>query len=845
MTNRPHPPSSLAFRALDPNSNSLDASRAQVAGSETRAQADESQVYRFCDEERSISIFNPNLPAPWINYLSNGSLSAFVSHTGGGCLWWRSPINFRITRYRGWTHPTDSPGFYLYVREPDGTYWSPSYRPCEIPLDEWTATHSPGISAFFGRHGKIKVTQKLFVAPDSDVLVWDMEVTNEGKDSVGLDLFGYVELGLLEYPIESSWGYYVRHQFKTWFDPASQAQLYLFHHESHPRLADVPLVYFASDRKIKSYSGDRQTFLGPGRTERNPQGVERGHCGNGSLWGGDPCAALQVRVDVAPGETERLSFFLGVIPGAIDGFEASMQRLSEEVARNRAPRFIAEQKIKHFNWWNKHLNAFDCKLPDADIERQIVTWTPVNCVHTGRYSRSFSQFASGLRGFGFRDTAQDMLAIATRQPDWARTEFLRLLNYQFADGHAVHTYYPEDNQEPARSIHSDDHLWLPMLAYALVAETGNLQLLAERTSFLAEDGISKAATVTVWEHLLAALNFTHLHLGTHCIPLTLKSDWNDCIGRFARGGKGESVMVAQQYIFVLRQMLELAAAYGDKTAAAILTERLEAQLSAVQNHCWDGDWWVRGFEDDASPIGSKSCKHGQIWLNSQTWSVLANCGSQAEQTAAMDSVARILNTPCGIKKLHPSFPTFPEVADAFSGYSLGCGENGAIFCHANAWAVIAECLLKRPERAWKYFRQLLPHPALQKTGLERYQSEPYAYASSIIGPENPHFGLATLTHMTGTAAWMDIAGTQYLLGVRPQLDGLKLAPCLPKEWQGFSATRLYRGCRLEIKVCKPTGSETGGVSALRLDGERHVGNTLRPEWITKKKSVHVELEWAK
>ncbi|XHR29449.1 MAG: GH36-type glycosyl hydrolase domain-containing protein [Chthoniobacteraceae bacterium] len=538
---------------------------------------DSGPSYRFNDVERNISILSPDLPSPWINYLSNGSLHAFVSQTGGGSLWWRSPINFRITRYGGWTQAGGGPGFYIYVREQDGTIWSPTYKPCETPISKWEAQHSPGMSAFGGRRGHVEVRQNLFIAPDHDTQVWDIEVTNHGTEALNLDLFGYVDIGLLEYPLESSWGYYVRHQFKTWFDDRSQSQVYLFHHDSHPRLLDIPLVYFASNREISSYSGDRQEFLGWGRTERMPAGVERGDCGNGSSWGGDACAALQVRVNIPPGKTEKLAFFLGIIPGAMSNFEESKRRLIDELAILRTPGFVAEQKSKLQAWWQEHFSKFDCKLPNADFQRQIVTWTPANCVHTGRYSRSFSQYASGLRGYGFRDTAQDMLAITNRRPEWVQKEFLRLLNYQFADGHAVHTYFPEDNQEPARTIHCDDHLWLPMLAYALIAETGELNLLSTRTPFLADDGLTPGVNGTVWKHLLAALDFTDRQLGAHNLPLILKSDWNDCIGRFARKMRGESVMAAQQYIYVLRQMIELALKLKDYEAQEMLSERLKGK----------------------------------------------------------------------------------------------------------------------------------------------------------------------------------------------------------------------------------------------------------------------------
>ncbi|XHR29452.1 MAG: GH36-type glycosyl hydrolase domain-containing protein [Chthoniobacteraceae bacterium] len=269
---------------------------------------------------------------------------------------------------------------------------------------------------------------------------------------------------------------------------------------------------------------------------------------------------------------------------------------------------------------------------------------------------------------------------------------------------------------------------------------------------------------------------------------------------------------------------------------------MKAQLEAIKKYCWDGAWWIRGFDDDGIPLGSHSCEHGQIWLNSQTWAVLADCGPQKLQVTAMDSVAQILDTPCGIKKLHPSFPTFPEASDAFSGYSLGAGENGAIFCHSNAWAVIAECLLHRSDRAWKYFEQLVPHLSLQRSGLARYQCEPYAYASSIIGPENPRYGLATLTHVTGTAAWMDVAATQYLLGIRPVLDGLKFAPCLPHDWPGFTATRMYRGTRLDIDVRNP-GDPMARVGALFVNGQRYRGDVLEPVWIKGKETARIELEW--
>lgn len=767
--------------------------------------------YQFDDARRAILIERPELPAPWINYLSNGHLHAFVSHAGGGCLWWKSPLNFRITRYRSWQYPGEGPGFYLYVRPAEGPAWCPTWMPVKEPLDEWRAEHQPGRTTFFARKGALETSLSLFIAPDTDVLVWDVSLRNTAPNVQSFDLFAYVEYGLLEWLQEYQWGYYIRNMLKTRWDETRQAQLYLYHHQSHPRLPDIPLVFFACSHPVKGSSGDRQEFLGPYRTERDPLAVEEGRCRGGQIWCGDPCGALHSEVKLEGGERRRLAFFLGLIPRAMGNYSAALAALPDVLNRLRQPGWVDGQREKMEAWWNEHFSMLECRLPDPDIERQIRTWSPVNAVHTGRYSRSISQIASGLRGYGYRDTAQDMLAIAYRRPDWARDEFFRLLRHQFADGHAVHTYFPEDKQPPWRTIHSDDHLWVPMLAHALVAETGDLGLLDAKVPFLAEDGVDAGPEASVWEHLLAALDFTESHLGAHGIPLTLHSDWNDCIGRFARKGRGESVFAAMQYVYVLRQMEELAVARGDEETARRLAQRRAKQVRAIETSCWDGEWWVRAFDDDGAPVGSKRCRYGQIWLNSQSWSVLSGIGTRDQQISAMDAVYRLLNTGRGIKKLHPSFPTYPEDMDAFVGYSLGCGENGAIFCHANTWAIIAECLLGRGERAWDYFRQLVPHLALQRAGLERYQAEPYAWASSIIGPENPRFGWANIPHVTGTAAWMDIAATQYLLGIRPELGGLRIAPVMPAEWEGFEVSRRFRGCRLEIRVRRASGGKEPGV----------------------------------
>lgn len=775
--------------------------------------------YAFDDAARAIRILDPDLPAPWINYLSNGRLSAFVSQCAGGPLWWKTPISYRITRYRSWTSPDDGPGFWTYVRNADGTVWSPSFRPCRTPLDDWEARHEPGFSRFRGRKGGLEAEQTLFVAHDADALVWEVRVANRGAAAAETDVFAYADFSLFGYEAEATWGYYVRHQLRSFFDEAARAVVYHFHSDGQPNPAEAPLAWLAADAPLASWGGDRQAFLGPGGDERRPDGVARRDCGGVGACGGEACGALHVALRLAPGEARTVRFFLGVTPGGLLDTADALRRTAAALGVLRAPGWAEAQAAKVRAWWEERFGALRAEIPaDPDFSRQVSTWDAVNCVATGRFSRSISQFASGIRGYGFRDTTQDMLALAPRDPAWALAELRRLLAHQFEDGHTVHWYFPHDGRDPGTGGQSDDPLWLPLLAYAIAAETGDLRFLDEPVPFLADDRRGPGRPATVWEHLLAAADFTAAHLGAHGLPLMLDGDWNDCVRRLCRRPGAESVMVAEQYALALDRLAGLAAARGDEAAAADMRARRDAQRDAVATSCWDGAWWVRAFDGDGAAIGTRAAAHGRLWLNAQTWAVLAGCGDEGRRRAAMDAVAERLDTGFGVKKLDPSFPSWPSAPDAFSGYNPGAGENGAVFCHAHAWAVIAEALLGRPERAWKYWRDLLPHRALRRAGLARYQLEPYAWPSSVLGPENGCAGRATLTHVTGTAAWMDIAATQYLLGIRPELAGLRLAPCLPADVPGFRAARRWRGARIEIDAARAPGAAGTRVLSATADG---------------------------
>lgn len=782
---------------------------------------DLAEHFSFDDEIQGIRIHRHDTPQPWINYLSNGRFHAFTSQAGGGFAWWKSPMIYRLTRYRQHNLPIDSPGFYIYIRHSDGRVWSPSFRPCNTALDHWEAIHQGGKTTFIAEKDGISAELCLYVTLDHDVLVYDLKLKNNNEQEETLDVFAYAENSQLGWQNEQLFGYYVKLQLKTWYSPEAKAVNYLFHHCDAKFPEEVPMVYLASQGEVESYSGSRHNFMGNYRDESSPLAVENGRCDNQVIACGEPASALHRSITLAPQSEERSPFFLGVAPGALVDLpkaEAQQKATLEALCK---PGALDAQLEKLDTWWQEQFSAYQCEIPDAMAQRQINTWSVINSVQTGRYSRAVNQVAPGIRGVGYRDTAQDMLAVAYRRPEWALKELKMLLSYQYQDGHSVHMAQPETGELPGITLHSDDHLWPPLVAYAIVSELGDASILEQQVSFLAEDHQSQDGEASIWEHLLRAIRYTEANLGQHGLPLTMHSDWNDIIGRFNKRGQGETVFAAQQYVLALQQMVELAQ-YAHKEELDYLQDCERRMTAALAKHAWDGKWWLRGFDDDGNPVGSEDNREGQIFLNPQSWAVMSNTSTKEQSLQALDEAKARLDTGIGLKLLDPSYSDWKVGdTDAKMGYGPGCGENGAIFCHSNTWAVIAEAKLGRPDIAWDYFRQLIPANAMATVGIDRYRAEPYAWVSNIVGPENPHFGWANVEQITGTAPWMDVAATQHLLGVRATPKGLIIDPCLPPEWPKAKITRRFRGVTIHIEIDNLNGKGKGVSSISEIREQLH------------------------
>ena len=794
--------------------------------------------YVYRDQVPAIDIIDPALPQPWIHYLSNGQMHAFTSQTGGGFAWWRDAVECRLTRYRMFHLPIDRPGYYLYVAEKGKETFCPTWQPVGGKVEDYCASFQPGKAVYSCKKNGLKVQQEMFITPGENLLVWDVTIENTTTEERELDLTAYTELAQMKWLNEQMYGYYWRHMLKTWQE--KELLYYLYQFREGRDYFNAPLVFYGCSEKMHSFSTDRNAFVGNYRDESDPLAVENHICGNETMLSGEPCFAFHVKKTLNAGEATRVCWFLGVSEDGLTEYAKSMANADRMAALCRDFAWLDAQKQQLSDTWKAYLDHTGCQLPDQDLQRMINTWAPINAMTTARYSRAINVEAPGVRGYGFRDTTQDMMAMCAREPEMAKTIFRKLLSKQYEAGKSVHMFPLNPNELPQYETRCDSHLWLPMLLYGILADTGDYSLLEEKIPYLSEaDHLSAVGEGTVWEHMMAAMNFTETHLGAHGLPLTLKGDWNDIIGKFSEKKKGESVFAAAQYVIDLKLLAEIARERNLPEA-----EKLEAwaskQKAAMEQHAYNGKWWYRCYDDNGDPIGDENSQFGKLWLNPQSWSVMAGVGSNEQNRSAMGYADQILKTDTGLRLIYPGFKTYPEVTDPFTGYNPGNGENGAIFCHSNGWAGIAQALLGDGDKAWEYYTLLAPQKALERVGLNTYRAEPYAWASNIVGPENPKHGWANVTHISGTAAWMDIAANQFLLGIRPKLTGVQLAPVMKSEWAEMDAMRVYRGTRILMTVKNPNGVSSG-VAKVVVDGNEFAESFLPASYLQGKAEVHVEI----
>jgi len=791
------------------------------------------QFGHFDDEAREYVITTPHTPYPWINYLGAQDFFGLVSHTAGGYCFYRDAKMRRLTRYRYNNIPVDDGGRYFSIND-GGDVWSPSYRPYKKDLDHFETRHGMGYTRITGERGGLEASVLLFVPVDINAEIHQVTLTNKSDAAKNVQLFSFIEFCL--WNAEDDQTNYQRNLSLGEVEVEDGA---IYHKTEYRERRDHYAVY-AVNAPIAGFDTDRDAFLGFGNGFHEAAVPHAGKATNSVASGWYPIGSHQLDVSLAPGESRQYTFVLGYLENPADAKWEAPSVINKSGARELLAKFATNEATdaefaKLNEYWDNLLGSYTVESGDDKLNRMVNVWNQYQCMVTYNMSRSASYFETGIgRGMGFRDSNQDLLGFVHLVPERARERIIDIASTQFEDGSAYHQYQPltKRGNNAIGSGFNDDPLWLIAGVAAYIKETGDFAILDELVPF--DNDESKATSLM--DHLKRSFDHPLNNMGPHGLPLIGRADWNDCLNlncfsttpgesfqttENQSGGVAESVFIAGMFCAIGPDYAALARRRGDEAEAQRAEAAVEAMRKAVVDHGWDGEWFRRAYDYYGNPVGSKENEDGQIWIEPQGYCIMGGVGLEdGKAIQALDSVRERLNTPHGIVLLNPAFKEYHVEYGEVTSYPPGYKENAGIFCHNNPWVIIAETIVGRPEYAWEYYKQITP--AYREEISEIHRLEPYVYAQMIAGKDASRHGEAKNSWLTGTASWNFVAISQYLLGVRPDYDGLVVDPCIGAEVGEFTVRRQVRGATYNIRV-----TATGAKGAkLTVNGEPIEGNTV-------------------
>lgn len=803
----------------------------------------------FDDVNKEYVITSPRTPLPWINYLGCEDFFSLKSNTCGGYSFYKDAKLLRLTRYRYNNVPLDSNGLYYFIKDGD-TVWNPGWMPTKTELDDYKCRHGLGYSVFEGKKNGISAVLTDFVPMGTACEVNKLTLTNESDEKKDFTLFSYVEFCLWNAMDDMT---NFQRNFSTGEVEIHGSTIY---HKTEYRERRNHYAIFSVNTDIDGFDTDRDSFLGAYGENRAPEVVMTGKAKNSVASGWAPVGSHQINISLAPGESRDLVFVLGYVENKKDEKWEGLNKVNRKPAEAMLAKFDTTEKADQAladlkAYWNGLLSHFTVSSSEEKLDRMVNVWHQYQCMVTFNMSRSASYFESGIgRGMGFRDSCQDLLGFVHLIPDRARQRILDIASTQFEDGSAYHQYQPLTKKGNADigSGFNDDPLWLIAGTAAYIKETGDYSILDEITPY--DNDASKATDFM--EHLRRSFNYTVNHLGPHGLPLIGRADWNDCLNLNcfseepgesfqtfgpSEGPNAESVFIAGMFVKYGKDYAAICRHRGLEEEAKEAEKQIEKMEQTVLDAGWDGEWYLRAYDHYKHKVGSKECEEGKIFIEPQGFCVIAEIGlKDGYCLKAMESVEKHLDTKYGIVLLQPCYTKYHVELGEITSYPGGYKENAGIFCHNNPWISIAETVVGRGNRAWQVYTRTCP--AYIEDISEIHRTEPYVYSQMIAGKDAPNFGEAKNSWLTGTAAWTFLDVSQYILGIRPDYDGLVVDPCIPASLDGFSAKRDFRGVTYHITVKNPNGAEKG-VASMTVDGTPVEGNMI--PFDGSKKEVQVEV----
>lgn len=791
----------------------------------------------FDDKAREYVIDNPRTPWPWINYLGNKDFFSLISNTAGGYSFYKDAKFRRLTRYRYNGVPMDAGGRYFYIKDGD-TVWNPGWKPTKTALDSYECRHGMNYTRITGEKNGLRAEVLFFVPLDTHAEIAKLTLTNTGKEAKTFKLFSFIEWCLWNAATDME---NFQRNFSTGEVEIDGSTIY---HKTEYKERRNHYAFYHVNAPIDGFDTDRESFLGLYNGFDEPQVVTEGKPRNSEAHGWSPIASHYMEITLQPGESRDLVFMLGYVENEQDEKWESKGVINKTKAREMIARFDTAEKVdKAFDdlraYWDNLLERFTLDSGDERLDRMVNIWNQYQCMITFCFSRSASFFESGIgRGMGFRDSNQDLVGFVHQIPERARERIIDIASTQFPDGGCYHQYQPltkRGNNDIGGGF-NDDPMWLIFGTIAYIKETGDMSILDEPVPF---DNV-KGSEVSLMEHLKVSFDHVVNNLGPHGLPLIGRADWNDCLNlncfsmdpnesfqtteNKTEGSKAESLMIAGQFVIYGEEYVKLCRKLGLDAEADRAQKHVDDMVEAVKKHGWDGEWFLRAYDFYGNKVGSHENKEGKIFIESQGWCTMAGIGLESGLVEkSLDSVKKYLDCEHGIVLNNPAFTEYVMEYGEISTYPAGYKENAGIFAHNNPWVIIGETVLGRGDEAWEYYRKICPAYLEEKSDLHKV--EPYVYCQMTAGKDAYRPGEAKNSWLTGTAAWNWYAITQFILGVKPDYDGLVIDPCVPKSWRHYEIGRKFRDAEYRIKINNPDGVSRG-VRRLVVNGEEIEGNLV-------------------
>ncbi len=805
----------------------------------------------YDDEQREFVITNPQTPWPWINYLGNEDFFSLISNTAGGYSFYKDAKFRRITRYRYNNVPMDNGGRYFYICDGNLT-WSPGWKPCKTELDKYECRHGMSYTRITGEKNGVEVSALFFVPLHAHCEVQKLTIKNNSNEKKTLKLFSFIEWCLwnaatdmenfqrnfstgeieFEYPDVKT----VLNQYPTGPNATT------IYHKTEYRERRNHYAFY-SVNQYADFDTDRETFVGLYNEFSMPQAVKERKPRNSQAHGWSPIASHYIEIELNPGESKDLIFLLGYVENKQEEKFSSPQIINKDKAHEMIRAYDTTEKVdKAFEelhqYWDKLLDCFVLKSKDEKLNRMVNIWNQYQCMITFNMSRSASFFESGIgRGMGFRDSNQDLVGFVHQIPERARERIIDIASTQFPDGGCYHQYQPltkRGNNDIGGGF-NDDPCWLIFGTAAYIKETGDYSILDAQVPFDNKEG----SEVSLFEHLRVSFNHVVENLGPHMLPLIGRADWNDCLNlncfswdpnesfqtteNKTEGSKAESLMIAGLFVVTGKEYVRICQKIGKNEEAQRAQKCIDSMVEAVKKSGWDGEWYLRAYDFYGNKVGSKENEEAKIFIESQGWCTMAGIGLEEGMVQkSLESVKKYLDCEHGIVLNNPAFTKYVVEYGEISSYPEGYKENAGIFCHNNPWVIIGETVLGHGDQAWEYYSKICPTYIKDQ---QLHKVEPYVYSQMVAGKDAFRPGEGKNSWLTGTAAWNWYAITQFILGIKPDYDGLMVDPCIPKEWKEFEVSRVFRNATYNIKIQNPQGVQKG-VKQITIDGEALTGNII-------------------